>query len=186
MQEAFNLWSKYSNLKFVRVYDPDADIIVAFGSGFHGDRYPFDGPGNILAHAFYPYEMSSFGGDIHFDNDENWRENASHLAEGEILDSSPKFPFLLEVILVYLLEIGVDFQSVAVHELGHSLGLAHSPVFSSIMFPYYKGPKDSKDLNYDDIMAMYELYSKAFRNSRNKTFSARKKHLLRVITINFQ
>lgn len=54
---------------------------------------------------------------------------------------------------------GVDFQSVAVHELGHSLGLAHSPVFSSIMFPYYKGPSESKDLNYDDVMAMYELYS---------------------------
>lgn len=30
------------------------------------------------------------------------------------------------------------------------------------MFPYYKGPKESKDLNYDDIMAMYELYSKNF------------------------
>ena len=48
----------------------------------------------------------------------------------------------------------------AIHELGHSLGLAHSPIDASIMFPYYKGPAESKDLNYDDIMAMYELYSK--------------------------
>lgn len=55
--------------------------------------------------------------------------------------------------------IGVDFRSVAVHELGHSLGLAHSPVQSSIMFAYYKGPEDTKDLDYDDIMAVYELYS---------------------------
>lgn len=61
--------------------------------------------------------------------------------------------------LTYIL-IGVDFQSVATHELGHSLGLAHSPVYSSIMFPYYKGPEDSKDLAYDDIMAMYDLYGK--------------------------
>lgn len=37
----------------------------------------------MLAHAFYPLEMMSFGGDIHFDNDENWKENASQLAEGE-------------------------------------------------------------------------------------------------------
>lgn len=83
MRNAFDLWSKYSNLRFVRAYDPDADIIVAFGSGYHGDRFPFDGPGSVLAHAFYPYEMSTYGGDIHFDNDENWRENASQLAEGE-------------------------------------------------------------------------------------------------------
>ena len=84
MKTAFDLWSKYGNIRFVRVYDPDADIIVAFGFGFHGDRFPFDGPGNILAHAFYPYESSSFGGDIHFDNDENWKENATHLYEGEV------------------------------------------------------------------------------------------------------
>lgn len=30
------------------------------------------------------------------------------------------------------------------------------------MFPYYKGPEESKDLDYDDIMALYELYSKYF------------------------
>lgn len=28
------------------------------------------------------------------------------------------------------------------------------------MFPYYKGPQESRDLGYDDIMAMYELYSR--------------------------
>lgn len=82
MDQAFKIWSKYSNLRFERVYQPDADIIVAFGSGYHGDAFPFDGPGSVLAHAFYPYEMTSYGGDIHFDNDENWKENASHLNEG--------------------------------------------------------------------------------------------------------
>lgn len=138
---ALNAWALYSRLKFKQVFDPSADIIIAFGSQYHGDRYPFDGPGNILAHAFYPYEENAFGGDIHFDNDENWKENATTMSEG------------------------VDFLTVMTHELGHSLGLAHSPVFSSLMFPYYKGATPAQ-LDYDDILAMYTMYSK-FCSPRN-------------------
>lgn len=82
MRRAFDVWSRYSGLQFERVFQPDADIIVAFGSGYHGDYFPFDGPGSILAHAFFPYEMSSLGGDIHFDSDENWIENAPGLEQG--------------------------------------------------------------------------------------------------------
>ncbi|XP_059223657.1 matrilysin [Stomoxys calcitrans] len=133
LARAFDVWSQYSNLKFHRVYDTSADIIVGFGSQYHGDNYPFDGAGNILAHAFYPYEMGSWGGDVHFDEDENWKENSPDLSQG------------------------VDFYTVALHELGHSLGLAHSPSHSSIMFPYYKGP-DYNILDYDDTLAMYEAY----------------------------
>lgn len=100
---------------------------------------PFDGPGATLAHAFFPNEGSSLGGDVHFDNDENWTSRRA--GDGDD---------------------GIDFFSVAVHELGHSLGLSHSSVRSSVMFPYYKGYEEGVQfsLDYDDILGVYEMYSK--------------------------
>lgn len=57
---------------------------------------------------------------------------------------------------------GIDFFTVALHELGHSLGLSHTPDRNAVMFPYYNGYNDSPQpqLGYDDILGMYDLYSK--------------------------
>jgi hypothetical protein len=54
--------------------------VIRFNKTFYS--YPFDGSGFILAHAYYPYEFGSFGGDIHFDEDEDWRPDAAQSEEG--------------------------------------------------------------------------------------------------------
>jgi hypothetical protein len=44
-----------------------ANFQIGFYSYSHGDDAPFDGPGKVLAHGFYPpYGM------LHFDNSETW------------------------------------------------------------------------------------------------------------------
>ncbi|XP_040579940.1 matrix metalloproteinase-25 [Lepeophtheirus salmonis] len=129
LKKAFDTWSDYSGLVFVQVGElSPANIKISFGRYNHGDIYPFDGPGYTLAHAYYPYSFGSLGGDIHFDEDENWGTEKKHL----------------------------DLLTVAVHEMGHALGLSHSIDRDSVMFAYYKG--DSAALGYDDILAMYNLY----------------------------
>lgn len=44
--------------------------ITRFCRGDHGDNFPFDGKGVILAHAFFPNGGRSI--DVHFDADETW------------------------------------------------------------------------------------------------------------------
>lgn len=53
---------------------------------------------------------------------------------------------------------GRNLFIVVAHEVGHTLGLEHSPVKSALMSPYYK--KLSKDfvLSWDDILAVQNLY----------------------------
>ncbi|KAJ8946354.1 hypothetical protein NQ318_010119 [Aromia moschata] len=72
IQRALDTWGSYGRLNFQRVSNNDADIVVSFATGDHGDAFPFDGRGGVLGHAFFPFEGSDIGGDIHFDADEEW------------------------------------------------------------------------------------------------------------------
>ena len=69
--KAFNMWAKASGLTFVRKYSGSVDIEIRFENYYHGDEDAFDGPGGMVAHAFFP----EFGGDAHFDNKELWTVN---------------------------------------------------------------------------------------------------------------
>ncbi|XP_005378039.1 PREDICTED: matrilysin [Chinchilla lanigera] len=130
--KALSLWSEEIPLSFRRIRFGTADIEIGFARGAHGDFHPFDGPGNVLAHAFPP--GPGLGGDAHFDKDELWTDGS---------------------------RLGINFLYVATHELGHSLGLSHSANPDAVMYPTYgNGDFRSFRLAWDDIEGIQELYGK--------------------------
>ena len=51
----FREWTDDAPLRFIETSDvEEADFRIFFAGGAHGDPSDFDGPGGVLAHAFYP------------------------------------------------------------------------------------------------------------------------------------
>ncbi|XP_053417562.1 matrilysin [Nycticebus coucang] len=132
VEKALMMWGRQIPLRFKKMRWGTADIMIGFARGAHGDYYPFDGPGNTLAHAFEP--GPGLGGDAHFDDDETWTDGSS---------------------------IGINFLVAATHEFGHSLGLGHSSDPKAVMYPTY-GSRDVNNfkLSQDDIEGIQKIYGK--------------------------
>ncbi|KAM1960914.1 hypothetical protein FF2_020938 [Malus domestica] len=131
---AFQRWSAATPLTFTETTSfYSADIKIGFFVGDHGDGEPFDGVLGTLAHAFSPPS-----GRFHLDGDENW------VITGDISKSS--------------VESAVDLESVAVHEIGHLLGLGHSSVEDAIMYPTISSRTKKVELASDDVLGIQELY----------------------------
>ncbi|XP_034024662.1 matrix metalloproteinase-20-like [Thalassophryne amazonica] len=134
---AMKMWRDATLLRFIKVNQGKADIVLSFARRTHGDFFPFDGPRGVLAHAFQPGE--GIGGDVHFDEDETWTAGSG--------------------------KQGYSLLAVAAHELGHSLGLSHSNDPTAIMYPNYKYYSSTKcSLAEDDVLGIQTLYGKPTKN----------------------
>ncbi|XP_059176612.1 matrix metallopeptidase-21-like [Physella acuta] len=107
---AFRMWSEVIPMRFTednKGHINDIDIEIAFGKGSHVDcLHDFDGNGGEIAHSWS-------AGNMHFDDEENFKSIRSHTKDG-----------------IYLLRV-------AVHEIGHVLGLSHTNKSQSIMYAIY-------------------------------------------------
>ncbi|CAL5429654.1 unnamed protein product [Camellia sinensis] len=131
-QRAFSRWSAVIPVNFTPAEDYwTADIKIGFYHGDHGDGEPFDGVLGILAHAFSPEN-----GRFHLDAAETWAVDFGSQKS----------------------KVAVDLESVATHEIGHVLGLAHTPVKEAVMYPSLSPRTKKVDLKLDDVEGVQALY----------------------------
>lgn len=139
IKQAFDIWETVPDVGFNFVEVTNAasvDIVMSFGMRGHVHENPFNGQYGFLAYAFAYYQHGDeiYSSDIHFDEAETWTVGTR--------DENVQ---------------PIDLVTVAAHEIGHSLGLYHSDVTSSLMFPKYTG--SHRFLAQDDLDRIRSLYS---------------------------
>jgi predicted Zn-dependent protease len=134
VRSAAKAWDSISGIQLQEV-TTDGDIVISWSTDNRGDGKPFDGKGGTVALTAYPSSdvTSAIAGDIHFDDGETW-------VVGTTVAQFPQ---------------EVHLPTVALHELGHALGLRHSDDLNSLMWPVYSG---IRVIGPDDIAGIQALY----------------------------
>ncbi len=136
INDAFAQWEAVANVNFAQVPDDGAP----FGSGTYQQGSPEFGDIRIGGLALSsgtlsltlippPANGGSDSGDIFFNTTQNFHINSDY-----------------------------DLQSVAIHEIGHALGVGHSTDINAVMYPYYGGVEQSP--NTDDINGVQAVWGR--------------------------
>lgn len=135
VRNAFGTWAGVVNFTFTEVAaNAGPDILIGWRPANDPDHSMV---GGILAHADFPPGCSVITNGlpkpVHFDDSEHtWN-----------IGAAPNT---------------FDVETVALHELGHILGLAHSNVNGSVMFPSVSSNFTKRALTQDDIDGVRSLY----------------------------
>lgn len=136
VERALHEWSKHAEISWNKLSQggQNRSIDVYWERGDHGDGFPFDGLGPVLAHCFTPYPSSSetYAGDLHFDDDHDWSIGTNGSTW--------------------------DVFTVALHEVGHGLGLDHSDDPEAVMYYSVSQGTVRTSLHQDDIDGIHALY----------------------------
>ena len=90
----------------------------------------------------------------------NWYDDSGHMTESDIqIDGGT-------------LAGSCDLQALFAHEVGHMLGLDHSGVLSSVMYPYV-GKVGVPSLDSDEAIAIAEIYPHSSRGDAGATLQGR-------------
>jgi len=148
---AFRMWSEILPKNFIQsssnnqLSDQYVDILLGFAVGQHNEcPATFDTSPYVreFAHA-WPLPWAQ----VHFNDDELF------------VPFSWQAPFRDDVIRTNN-RLPISLLKVALHEIGHALGLKHSTNRSSIMYPFYKPFQDREvvELSDADLQLVREIY----------------------------
>ena len=131
IEQAFDVWGDVVQIDFTETESPRQrnSIDLTFAE--------IDGPGGTLAQAYLPRDVN-FGriaGDIEFDQEESWELGNARRAAA------------------------TDLLYVAVHEIGHALGLEHTENRDDVMFASISTNAAFPGLSQGDVDAILSLYA---------------------------
>ncbi|TWT92785.1 matrixin family metalloprotease [Stieleria varia] len=133
IQTALDAWSSAADITFTPTNQPGLrdSIDISFTN--------IDGVGRTLAQAYFPDDVNParIAGDIQFDISEAWEV-------GNALGNR-----------------AFDLVYVAVHEIGHSLGLDHNSFSDSVLAPFVSPSQSFDTLDASDAAAIQTLYAAA-------------------------